>query len=291
VPPRLERLPIDWPVTPVDGGVGYRTQLAPNDRFDALLADEVTTSPRVRIGSAPDGRYVLRLRAIDAQGLEGRSSERSIEVFAQPAPPFLIEPASDAQVLAARPLLRWTRARASANYRLQIFRVQAPDTQPVDDQIVLDAFQAAATVDLEPGLYRWRVATIDPPLQRQGPWGDSQPFRRVEPGPQFTPPALQGPTLSLGWSAQAHARTYRIQLSGDADFGTLLADAQSDVPRYQLQQLPTGSYYVRVLAIGADGFTGPWGEVQSFRVPEPEPPPPPDWRRLLLLIPLLLLAL
>ena len=292
LPGRLERLPIDWPVTAVAGGAAYRTQLAASSRFDALLSDEVTTPPRVRITASADGNYVLRVRAIDAQGLEGQSAERSIEVFTQPAPPFLIEPAPAAQVLAARPVLRWTRADPTAGYRVQIFRAGAPDTEPLEDQLLGATAQSALRADLEPGLYRWRIAAIDPARQRQGPWSDNQPFRRVLPGPGVIERDAQGDATTLSWASQPHARAYHMQLAGDPSFGTVLADVVVATPAHRLQKLAPGNYHVRVQTIGADGFTGPWGDVQSFTVSAPEPEPtPPDWRPYLLVLPLLLLML
>ncbi len=290
VPARLERLPIDWPVPAVVGGTSYRTQLAADSRFDALLSDEVTTAPRVRISAAPDGQYVLRLRAIDSQGLEGRSSERAIELFTQPPPPILIEPAPEAQVLSLRPTLRWARAQAASTYRLQIFPDQPADAQPLEDRVVDTTAQTRSGSELPPGIYRWRVATIDTTRNRQGPWGDMQSFRRVEPGPSFSAPDLRGGAMTLAWSAQAFAATYRMQLSTDAGFGTVLVDTLATAPRHQLPTPGPGTYHVRVQATGVDGFTGPWGTVQSFTVPVPEPPAP-DWRPLWLLVPLLLLAL
>ncbi len=83
-----------------------------------------------------------------------------------------------------------------------------------------------------------------------------------------------------------------MQLAGDPSFGTVLADVVVATPAHRLQKLAPGNYHVRVQTIGADGFTGPWGDVQSFTVSAPEPEPtPPDWRPYLLVLPLLLLML
>ena len=298
LPQRVERLPVDWPIPPVAGGTAYRTQLAPSAQFELLFSDELSTAPRMRILAAPDGDHVLRVRTVDAQGLEGPATERRVEIFTQPAAPFLIEPARDTQTLLPQPLMRWAQVGAGAHYRLQIFAATAPDTQPLEDQIITTGPQARPRIDLPPGLYRWRVATIDPARSRQGPWGDSQALRRLAPGPDLPRPQAQDGRTVLQWAAQAHAARYDVQVAADGAFTRLLADASSTSAGFQFPQPAPGTYHVRVRVVGTDGFTGPWGEPQSFAVPAPPPPPPPppdppatDWRPWLLLVPLLLLAL
>ena len=293
LPARLERLPVDWPIPVVAGGTGYRTQVAPNERFELLFSDESSPAPRLRILAAPDGVHVVRVRTADAQGLEGPSAERRIEVFTQPPAPFLIEPARDSQTLLPQPLFRWAQVGTATQYRLQIFADQAPDSQPLDDQILpVGATQGRAGSALPPGLYRWRVASIDPARQRQGPWGDSQPLRRVAPGPDLAPPQNQDGMMVLQWPAQGHAARYDVQVARDTTFSSLLADTTTTTAAYRLPTPAPGTYQVRVRTVGTDGFTGPWGEPQSFNIPVPEPEAPAtDWRRLWLLVPLLLLAL
>ena len=294
LPARLERLPVDWPIPAVAGGVAYRTQVAPDDGFALLLSDELTGAPRIRILAAPDGAQVLRVRTADAQGLEGPSAERRIEIFTQPAAPFLIEPARDAQTLSAQPEFRWTQVGPTLHYRLQIFAADAPDTQPLEDQTVAGTTAARPQRPLPPGLYRWRVASIDPERQRQGPWGDSQGLRRVAPGPDLPPPEAQDGRMVLQWPVQAHAARYDVQVASDAAFASLLAEDSTTTAAYRFQRPAPGSYQVRVRAVGADGFVGPWGAPQGFTIPVPVPEPEPparDWRPWLLLVPLLLLAL
>lgn len=294
LPARFERLPVDWPIPPVSGGAAYRTQVAPSGQFELLYSDEASAAPRVRILAAPDGLHVVRVRTVDAQGLEGPSAEQRIEIFAQPAPPILIEPRPGSQTLMPRPEFRWAQVDAAAHYRLQVFAASAPDTQPLDDQVLAAGPQATARLDLPAGEYRWRVATIDPTRQRQGPWSDFQRMRRVEPGPGLPPPVAQDGTLVLQWPAQAHAARYDLQIAGDRLFDRLLSESSGASPGHVLRQPAPGTYHVRVRVVGTDGFTGPWGEPQSFTVPEPPPPPAPpptDWRGLLMLLPLLLLAL
>jgi hypothetical protein len=281
LPERIERLPIDWPLPAIAGASSYRTQLAPGNQFLVAASDETSPAPRIRARDVEDGNYVLRVRAIDAQGLEGLSTERSLVVHARPEPPLLIEPAADGATTAARPNFRWTQADPSWRYRLQIMAEGNP--APLAEQELANTASATAEQDLQPGVYRWRVAAIHPE-KGQGPWGDAQGFRRVLPGPGVDIAPPKDGTLTLRWTAQPQTAQYKLQVARDTTFASPLTNAQTDKAEFTLQDLAPGVHYVRVQAIGDDGYTGPWGSTQSFSVPEAAPSP---WRALLLLIPLL----
>ena len=286
LPERFERLPIDWPLPAVAGAAGYRTQLAPDDRFSLILSDEVAAAPRARALDIVDGTYVVRLRAIDANGLEGLSAERALVVYARPEPPLLIEPAPDAETVSERPTFKWTRANAIWHYRLEITPADASTGTTPLQKTVVPADGASIQVELPVGVHSWRVASVDPERGRQGPWGDRQSFRRVLPGPGVEPPQVTAGSVTLRWSAQPRVSSYRLQVAGDDTFGQLLADVRPTVPQHQLEHLVAGTYHIRVQSTGDDGYVGPRGAAQSFTVP-PEPPPE-YWKALLILLPFLL---
>ncbi len=278
---RVERLPLDLPFEALAGATGYRTQIAPTAAFDSLLSDEIDTVPRVRSRDIEDGTYVIRVRGVDAQGLEGWSAQHSLTLHARPEPPLLMAPAPEAVLVSSWPTFRWTLADPNWHYRLQ---VMAGDSMTaVVDQTVRSGEQPVAAQDLAPGHYRWRVAAIQPG-KGQGPWGDMQGFRRVLPGPGVEAPQSVDGLLVLRWANQESGETYHLQLAKASDFLTPLVDVKVDQPQHSLKDLVPGAYYVRVRTIGADGFTGLWGAVQTFEVVEPEAS---RWPLLLLLIPLL----
>jgi hypothetical protein len=274
LPDTIERLPIAWPVAALAGASRYRTQLAATPAFNAMLSDEVTDTARIRVRDIEDGSYVLRVRGIDAQGLEGLSAERQLVIHTQPEPPLLIDPAPDAATTAPRPALRWTQSDAKLQYRVQLRN----GSTAVDEQVTSTA-SAQPPQDLPPGIYQWRVAAIHP-AKGQGPWGDAQAFRRVLPGPGVDIPQPQDGNLTLRWTAQPQTARYHLQVARDASFANPLADTDTDAAQFSLQDLQPGPHHVRVKATGTDGYTGPWGSTQTFVVPEK----PNHWRALLLLI-------
>lgn len=290
VPTRLERLPIDWPLSPVVGAAGYRTQVAPDARFESILSDEQTTQARARVLDVPDGSYILRVRAIDADGLEGLVGEQPIVVYARPQAPALINPVPDGQTTEVSPVFQWTQADPAWHYKLELRPAGDPSAAALHTQNAGSAQGTTLPAALTPGLYQWRVASIVPATGRQGPWGDLQVFRVVLPGPDVAPVQVDAGNITVRWPVLPNAVGYDMQVATDAGFAHAVRDVRSAVPQQQLSNLAPGAYQLRVRSISADGFAGPWGQVQGFTVPEPEPEPePPPWRALLIVLPALLL--
>ena len=231
-----------------------------------------------RVRDIADGSYALRVRGINAQGLEGLSTERTLVIQTQPEPPLPINPAPEAATTAARPKLRWTQADASLQYHVQLASGNTAMGEPVAEQVVSSA-SAQPPQDLPPGTYQWRVAAIHP-TTGQGPWGDAQPFRRVLPGPGVDIPQPQDGSLTLRWAAQPQTAHYQLQAARNDSSTSPLADADTDASQFSLKDLQPGPHHVRVRATGTDGDTGPWGSTQSCVVPEP---PPNRWLALILL--------
>ena len=76
VAPRLERVPLRlaWAAEP--GVVAWRAQVLEPGTDAALLLDGSFDTPQARWPDLPDGRYELRVRAIDERGQIGRASCR-----------------------------------------------------------------------------------------------------------------------------------------------------------------------------------------------------------------------
>lgn len=282
LPERIERLPIDVPLKALAGAVAYRTQLAPDESFSVLVSDETSEAARIRARDVDDGSYFLRVRAVDARGLEGFSAQRALLVAARPASPVLIEPAPMSVTERPRPEFRWAQGDAGWHYRLQIM---ADGSQtPLDEQVVQGGV-ATALQDLPAGLYQWRVAAIQSG-KGQGPWSDAQAFRRVLPGPGVVASQMSDRTTTLRWPGQLQAARYHLQVARESGFAAPLVDVRPEGTQYDLKSLAAGAYHVRVRTIGADGYTGPWGQAQTFVVPEA---PVSTWPALLLLLPLLVM--
>lgn len=267
-PQRLERIPLRLGWAPLPGASAYRAQVYPaegSDAADRLLLDARSAQPQARWADLPDGRYELRVRAVDAQGLEGRDARQVFVLKARPEPPFTRLPRADARLVGEPTQLAWTAAAGVASYRLQVAE-SADFSAP---RVNLEGITGSEhTLALPPGQYHWRLASVRADGDA-GPFGDAQRFsvRPVPPAPAVQPPAVSAEGIVLRWAAGEPGQRYELQLARDAGFADLVQQLASSQPEATLALPPPGLYHVRVRAVDADGAAGPWGGVQQLEVP------------------------
>jgi len=102
----LQQLPTRLRWATVPGAVHYRVQLSPTADFLRLAFDRVVPDNAVMLDAVADGAYSVRVRAIDADAVEGRDAVAGVRV-ASPAP-FTLAPVAGERVDVARPRFRWS---------------------------------------------------------------------------------------------------------------------------------------------------------------------------------------
>lgn len=262
---RLERLPLrpTWGAQP--GARGYRAQvLADGDDNQQLLLDGRFSEPAATWADLPDGRYRLRVRGIDAQGLEGRDNVVALVVKARPEPPFTVAPTADATLYGEQVALAWTQSAVAARYHLQVAG-EAGFATPVADLPELAAPRHG--VALPPGRYQWRLAAITASGDH-GPWGDPQGFtlKPVPPSPPAEPPQVDDKAIVFRWRS-APGASYQVQIARDAEFSQPLVDRRQTEAQARIDNPEPGTYHMRVRTIAPDGYAGPWGTPQQVEVP------------------------
>jgi hypothetical protein len=280
LPARAERVPLalDFPAVP--GATAYRTRLALPGALAAVESDRVSAAARATSSAElPDGSYRLKVRAIDAHGLEGVDAERELVVDARPEPPFLSTPAADATVNDEEPAFRWAHVGEAARYRFQLGADARFSTLLADvDDLEQPGF--VLTQPLPPGDYFWRVA-VRTPDEGPGPFSDAQRFRPPPPGPVPEPARLEGDTLTLSWRAAGAGDRYQVQLATDPEFARPEFELDTEAATLSMPRPPAGTYHVRVRAQAPGESPGPWGRPQQVEIPASH------WRALLILVPLL----
>ena len=253
-----------WPAVP--GAQRYRVQVGATRAFLYLLHDRVVADTQDALGDLPDGDYGIRVRAIDAQGIEGRDA--TIEAQIALIPPFTIEPVAGAQVDVDRPRFRWTSMGSGMRYRFQLAGTSG-FAHPIVDIPELADTELRSPQALPPGDYAWRIASVDSE-GRNSPYTDETRFTVLPPaaGPSLTrdAEATRGKELQVGWPAGTRGQQYRFQLSRDADFSRLEVDRETDQNRIALPGLGAGTWHARVQLIDSDGYAHPFGPGQSFKV-------------------------
>lgn len=265
-PARIERLPLALAWRGLPAAAQYRAQVFDAGEGERLRLDGLFAQPAARwADDLPDGAYELRVRAVAANGLEGRDARMPFTLKARPEPPLVSAPAVDARVGTDTIDFAWARHPQAARYRLQVADDAGFAAPRVDRS---DLAATSASLALPVGTHHWRLASIRADGD-QGPWGDAQRVTRVEqpPPPAPEPPETTADGLRLRWAAGKPGTRYQLQVSRSADFAQPLHDEQLDTPSWLLPRPEPGVYQVRVRAIDAEGFAGPFGAPQQVEVP------------------------
>ena len=255
-----------WPE--VAGAHRYRVQVSDHQRFDSVRVDMEVEAPRARLPALDAGAYVIRVRAIDKDGLEGRDSVTALRVDDQPAPPYSIAPAAGGVVRTPEVVLRWTQAPAAVAYDYEVAGA-AGFAQPVAHGRVDDTASVRLPEPLPPGDYAWRIRSVDASA-KPGPFGDSLAFT-VRPLAEVTAidtaAANDTREVTFRWQAGQPGQRYRFQMSRTPDFRKTDVNMLVDQAEVTLPRLRSGTWYLRAQTIDVDGFEGPFPAPQQVDVP------------------------
>ena len=257
-----ERPLLHFAISPVEGAVGYRGQVAMDAAFARIVADTRAETTDLKIDGLPDGDYFLRARAIDQLGLEGRDAQRRFRLKARPEPPFVSAPRPGGKANAGEVDFAWSSAEGAARYRFTLAR-SADFSDPL---VTEDAIEATThRVVLDEGTYYWRLASTRASGDL-GPWGDAVPLT-VRPAMEpVAAPTFDDDSMFFAWGGEPGQR-FDYQLANDVTFGSVVASGQVDAPEMTLPKPGAGAYYLRVRPIDPDGFVGNYSAPQQFVVP------------------------
>lgn len=258
------RAEVKW--RPLEHALRYRVQASNTATFETLLADLETTDPLANLPMLPEGEYFLRVRAIDAQGLEGYDATTSFVAETLPEPPFAIAPQADSLVREVQPEFRWADVADAAAYRFEL-----ADNAGFANPLSLrqeKGTRMRAPQALAPGRYYWRIAS-DASNGRQGPYSDPIAFT-LQPLPEtgeIENETGDSRSVTFRWRAGEPGQRYRFQLSRSPDFKKTRVDQVVDQSQITLPKLPAGTWYLRAQAIGSDGYEAPFPPAQRVKVP------------------------
>lgn len=256
---------LQWPATP--GASKHRLQVSTTEQFDTLVVDVESTQAHATLPLLADGDYFLRLRAVDAQGIEGHDALAHFVTETLPEPPFAIAPQAGSIVRQPQPEFRWASTTDSASYRFQLADNPAFD-QPLVSLVRPDATPLRLQEQLAPGQYYWRIAGNDA-TGRQGPYSDPLPFalQPLADAGQIDKAAGDAREVTFRWRAGEPGQRYRFQLSRTADFSNPRVDQVVEQAQITLPRLRSGTWYLRAQSIASDGYESPFPPAQSVQIP------------------------
>jgi predicted phage tail protein len=141
-------------------------------QFNSILTEKLSQGSNLSFSDLPDGKYYLKVRAKDKQGLEGYDAMHEFNLNARPFAPKVAAPAASATVREANPELTWTEIEQANEYLLELAK-DADFKQMLDSRKVVNTAYKLEK-NLEPGQYYWRLASIDG--ADQGPYMPASSF-------------------------------------------------------------------------------------------------------------------
>lgn len=174
LPRKVQQIPLrfSWPA--LDEAQRYRAQLAADAEFQAVLRDKVTAQPEVQWTELPDAEYFLRVRAIDALGLEGRDGFHRFSLETELAAPFATTPPQGSLLPAgSMPSFAWRKVQGASGYRFQLAQGLSFGKPLIDVEVETTSYTPAQP--LPAGRYYWRLASRNARGQESA-FGPGQPL-------------------------------------------------------------------------------------------------------------------
>jgi hypothetical protein len=250
------------------GADAWIGEVAPDPSFTRILLSKSGRGDALTFPDLPNGEHVLRLRAIDVNGLQGIDALHRFVVFARPFAPGLNSPGDSATVRSARPTFAWTSQQGVGGYRLQVAAAAEFATPLHAASTAQNTWEVP--VDLPPGKLYWRAASVDE-QGRQGPWSLAAGFTyKPGPGPVELGRAaieFQSEVLRLNLPPAPDGLVYEAFLSPDPELREVVAQAPASDGALVLPRPDAGSYYLGIRLLDrSDNTPGPLA-VQKIEVP------------------------
>ncbi len=270
---------------PSAGAEFYKIQVATDQNFQSLVFEVdglASTQYQRTIPLANGTLFYWHVRASNQGGNSEYSATWSFStVAAAPPPPTLQYPGNNTTGIPLTFTFQWTDVFGATSYHLEV----ATDAN-FNTIIINENALPTSQYTVPPGVlggstqYFWRVYSANI-------GGEGQPSAVFSFTTMIGPPApplLQAPpngavnvsrTPYLDWSDVSGATSYRVHVSTDSLFNTLIVNMVVGPSSYQVtsQLLANTTYYWRVQAIGPGG-TGNWSTVWHFTTIPAVPPVP-----------------
>jgi hypothetical protein len=159
LPNKLEALPAAFSMPVQDGAVAWLAKVSTESTFNSIAAENLSQGTQLSFNDLPDGKYFLKVRAKDKQGLEGYDAMHEFNLNARPFAPKAVTPAPAAIIRESNPELNWEKVEQANQYLLELAR-DADFKQLLDSQKVANTSYKIEK-NLEPGQYYWRLASLD----------------------------------------------------------------------------------------------------------------------------------
>ena len=252
----------------VDGAKAYRAQVALDKTFRQLIGETLFVKPVVEFSDLPDGDLQIRVRAIDAAGLEGLDAATPVTIAARPLPPKLNSPLAGGQVSVGETRFGWDASVGASAYRLQL-AANDTFTPLLVDQSAIATTSHVVNMTFGSSRFFWRVAAI-------GADGKPRAFSEaravhVRSSKLKITPVVVGNLSQLKWRG-GNDQTYQYEVARRENFADILQTRLTRESTLLLEGLSKGAYFVRIRVVGPASTpgdiqdAGEWSDPQAIEI-------------------------
>ncbi len=153
----------------------YRAQLVYAADAYLVLFDERLNQPKLNWRNISPGRYNIRLRSVDENGLEGLNAQLPFIVHGTLNPPRSNSPVNGATLPTNKPWIAWSRIAEANSYVLQVARDAEFKTDLQEFSYQVRNYYKYSEA-LPPGEYYWRVMSVSPKRVKSA-FGEARMFK------------------------------------------------------------------------------------------------------------------
>ncbi len=244
----------------------YRLQVLKKSEPELILIDQISKQNVIFSQLLSDGDYIVKLRAIDENGLEGKTAQYAMQIDARPEAPFQQQP-KDTYVQTVGDInFKWSEPENIKQYLLELSTQESfQDSKTSRFKLLENKY--TRTIE-EPGNYYWRISSIDNNGKIGPPSNSSSLVIVPKPEhPEMEKPAIDEHQLLLKWRDAGSDMHYKIQFSNDSDFSLILIEQTITQAQFSLDRPASGTYYFRVQTISSEGFSSAYSPTQKINVP------------------------
>ncbi|MEX0737310.1 MAG: fibronectin type III domain-containing protein, partial [Bacteroidota bacterium] len=248
----------------------YHLQFASDSAFSSLFVDTsgLNSTVFLLVNLQPDTLFLARLSS-QYRGANISSVRAFSTVALPPSAPLVASPVDGSLDQSLGITLAWSPVAGAISYRVQ-FGTDDTFTTLLVDSTGIDSTTALLNGLTRSTTYYWRVNAVN--AGGSSIYSDITSFTTIPSAPGT--PVLVSPqdnvsgvptNATLTWTASSGAASYRVQVSTDIGFGTLLMD-QSGIATPSVAVPPLGNnlvYYWRVSAVNAGGMS-PFSSIRKF---------------------------
>jgi uncharacterized protein YjdB len=272
----------------VTGAKTYRVQVSKEISFATILLDNASVNTNtLQLNNLEEGIvYYWRVSASNEAGSSSFSSAWSFQtqiVIKSPVAPVLVSPSDNSTGLATSLKLTWNPVPNANSYEIEVSKNPEFSSFVINrSSLTSNEFTASGLQEDTP--YYWRVRATN--SAGSSPYSTVWSFRTIKPLVVPAIPVLLSPSNgaidldlspSLQWNAVTGVKNYRVQVSKESSFATILLDNSSvSTNTLQLTNLEEGiTYYWRVSSsneAGSSSFSTVWNFQTKVTVIAPVPP-------------------